>query len=330
MAEWIVERGIAEDRAMLVDGEEVLAAKVCWPGSPNPGSLHDARLASRAGGASRGVARLADGTEVLLDKLPRDVTEGSAIRLIITRAPIAERGRLKRAVGKLEDAALGGGGGQRDDCFGQSLSGEAPVRHLPHGRFLDHRWDDIWDSASEGCIDFPGGSLLLTVTPAMTVIDVDGTGSPRDLSLAAAPAVAKALRWFDIGGIIGIDFPTIVAKAERKAVDAALDEALAGWPHERTAMNGFGFVQIVARLEGPSLLHRFATSRLGMAARMALRRAEMASGPGEILLTIHPALERRLKQEWLDELQRRTGRPTRIETDPGLAIEAAQAQIVAR
>ena len=93
-------------------------------------------------------------------------------------------------------------------------------------------------------------------------------------------------------------------------------------------MNGFGFVQLVARLEGPSLLHRFATSRLGMAARMALRRAEMVEGAGATLLTVHPALKTKLRPEWLAEVKRRTGRPLRIETDPGLAIEAAAAQIV--
>ena len=73
---------------------------------------------------------------------------------------------------------------------------------------------------------------------------------------------------------------------------------------------------------------RFATSRTGMAARMALRRAEMVDGPGVTLLTVHPALKAKLKSEWLAEVERRTGRPLRIETDPGLAIEAAAAQVV--
>lgn len=163
----------------------------------------------------------------------------------------------------------------------------------------------------------------------MAVIDVDGDGNPRELSRAAIPAIARALQWFDLGGNIGIDFPTIEAKADRKAIDEALAEALAGWPHERTAMNGFGFVQLVARLEGPSLLQRFAASRTGMCARMALRAAEMAAGSGRVmLLSIHPALKAKLKPEWLDELARRTGKELRIETDPGLALEASQAQIV--
>jgi Ribonuclease G/E len=199
-------------------------------------------------------------------------------------------------------------------------------------RFPAALWEDVWHAASSASLDFPAGEILISVTPAMTVIDVDGIGAPRDVALAAVPAIARALRWFELGGNIGIDFPTLAAKTDRRAVDEAIDAALADWPHERTAMNGFGFVQLVARLEGPSLLHRFASARLGAAARMVLRRAELAADIGTgraLLLTVHPALKAKLKEAWLAELARRTGREVRIETDPGLAIEAAHAQLLA-
>jgi Ribonuclease G/E len=166
----------------------------------------------------------------------------------------------------------------------------------------------------------------------MTVIDIDGVGTPREVALAAVPVIAQALAWFDLGGNIGIDFPTLQTKEDRRAVDTALEVALSDWPHERTAMNGFGFVQLVARLTGPSLLHRFSVARLGMAARMALRRAELAADAGTgrvLLLTVHPALKAKLNPAWLDELARRTGREVRIAADPGLAIEAAHAQLIA-
>jgi hypothetical protein len=45
-------------------------------------------------------------------------------------------------------------------------------------------------------------------------------------------------------------------------------------------------------------------------------------------LRVHPALKAKLKPEWLTELARRTGREVRVETDPGLALEAPSAQIV--
>ncbi len=315
---WLIEEGIGETRALLVEGERVLAAKVMWPGELAAGARTSGRLTAKLKGARRGVALLEDGTEVLVDHLPAHITEGQSLDLVITRAALAERGRLKRA-----QARVAGGDAP---LHAASWPEGRVVRRFPAGL-----WEEVWHAASSGSIAFPNGEILVSVTPAMTVIDIDGIGAPRELALAAVPAIAQALVWFDLGGNIGIDFPTLATKEDRRLVDAALGEMLASWPHERTAMNGFGLVQLVARLEGPSLLHRFATARLGMAARMALRRTELAAdaGTGRALeLRVHPALQAKLKPEWLDELARRTGREVRIATDPGLAIEAANAQLL--
>ena len=303
---------MGETRAILRDGEKVLAAKCRWPGELYAGQAIAAKLTAKRG--TRGTATTPEGREVLVDKLPRDATEGATLDLVVTRAAMTERGRHKLPAARPAAAVMTG-----EDVF---ESGKR-VRRFPAGT-----WEEVWHAASSGEIAFDGGSLLFAVTPAMTLVDIDGALDPRTLALAAVGPLAEALRQFDLGGSIGIDFPTLEAKADRKAIDTALEEALADWPHERTAMNGFGFVQIVARLEGPSLLHRFATSRVGMAARMALRRAELVEGASVTLLTVHPALKAKLKPNWITEVERRTGRPLRIETDPGLAIEAATAQIV--
>lgn len=313
MPEWLVEEGVGETRALLMDGDEVLAAKCRWPGELHAGQSVRAKLTSKRG--TRGTAVTSQGRELLVDKLPQGASEGSTLDLAITRAAMTERGRFKLPAAR--PAALVSSG---NDIFGNARR----VHRFPAGA-----WEEVWHAASSGEVAFNGGSLLFAVTPAMTLVDIDGDLDLRSLALAAVGPLAAALRQFDLGGSIGVDFPTLQAKADRKAVDTALDDALADWPHERTAMNGFGLVQLVARLEGPSLLHRFATSRTGMAARMALRRAEMVDGPGVTLLTVHPALKAKLKFEWLAEVERRTGRPLRIETDPGLAIEAAAAQVVA-
>lgn len=316
MPEWLVERGIGEDRAVLMDGESVVAAKCRWPGELYAGQSIKARLVRKEAGNTRGLGELADGRTILIDRLPRNAQEGAVLSLAITRGAIAERGRYKLPAARPTDATI-----PADDIFASAR----PVHRLPQGA-----WEDVWDAASSGEIAFAGGSLLFSATPAMTLIDIDGTLPPRELALAAVPPLARALRWFDLGGSIGIDFPTIADKPGRRAVDESLGAALADWPHERTAMNGFGFVQIVARLEGPSLLHRMATVRLGAATRMALRRAERIDGAGETLLTIHPSLSAKLRPEWRDELVRRTGRPLQVQIDPALAIEAAHAQLVSR
>ena len=316
MAEWLIEDGIAETRALLVEGEQVLAARVQWPGGLVAGMRVPGRLTSKLKGTRRGVVVLDGGAEALVDHLPPDVTEGQMLTLVITRASLAERGRLKRAQARVA-------GADTADAPA-SLVDNRKVHRFPAGL-----WEEVWHSASSASLDFPGGEILVSVTPAMTLVDVDGIGPPRDVALAAVPAIARALAWFDLGGNIGIDFPTLSEKADRRAVDEALAAALADWPHERTAMNGFGFIQLVAKLEGPSLLHRFATSRTGMCARLALRVAERAEGHGAVLeLRVHPALKAKLKPQWLDELARRTGRAVRIEADPGLALEAPSAQIL--
>ena len=103
---WIVEHGIGEKRALLMDGDTVLAAKVQWPGEARAGTTTMARLVFRPAGSSRGVARTGDGLEVLVDKLPRTAAEGREYMLYLTRAPIAERGRYKRAQGRIVNGDL--------------------------------------------------------------------------------------------------------------------------------------------------------------------------------------------------------------------------------
>ncbi|MEL6738561.1 MAG: ribonuclease E/G [Pseudomonadota bacterium] len=324
MSEWLIEEGIGETRSLLIEGGEAVAAKLEWPGELTAGTKAMAQLIATPAGARRGVAQLENGAQVLIDHLPRELTEGASFALHISRAAIAERGRFKRAHGRYHGPSLTDALPKDQAEANTPLSAAKVVPAFEAGQ-----WEEVWHAASSGSIAFAGGEIVCSVTPAMTVIDIDGEDDPKALALAAVPAITQSLRLFDLGGNIGIDFPTIEAKADRRAVDEALSEALSDWPHERTAMNGFGFVQLVARLEGPSLLHRFATSRTGLCARYALRAGERAQGNGPMLeLRVHPALKAKLKPQWIEELTRRTGKQVRIETDPALALEAPHAQIL--
>ncbi len=317
---WLVEQGIGEERALrYVDGRAV-AARLRWPGRLEAGLVADAVLIERTAGASRGRARFSSGEEALVDRLPRDASEGATLRLEVTRAALRERGR-----GKLAQAKPTTGTPRQAPSLADSLPDAAIVRGFPDGA-----WDEVWSDAWEGAAVFAGGSLLFAPTPGMTVIDVDGHLPARALALAAVEPLAEAFERFALGGSIGIDFPTLTARGDRKAVDAALGGALAGWDHERTAMNGFGFVQIVARQRGPSILHRLAFDRAGAAARLLLRQAEALESAGAILLTAHPAVIAAIEPQWLAELERRAGKQVRTGSDPSLALGPGHAQIVPR
>lgn len=321
MDEWLVEEGVAEHRAVTFKAGRIAAARVEWPGSVAAGWVVDARLASRTAGSSRGTAITASGEEILVDRLPRVASEGTTIRLAIVRAAIIGPGRLKRAQGRPTEANLA-----QPTLAEQLRSTGAAVRVVR--RFEGHDWDELIDEALAAETQFPGGTLLFAPTAAMTAVDIDGDLTPEALASAAVPAIAAALPRFDLAGSIAVDFPTLPAKEARRRVDGALEQALAAWPHERTAMNGFGLVQLVARLERPSLLHLASWQRAGLVWRRLLRRAEGLEGPGSIQLAISPRLEPAIPPAHIAELERRSGKRVEVNTVATLALDAPHAQLV--
>ncbi|WP_019515498.1 hypothetical protein [Sphingomonas sp. Mn802worker] len=299
---WLYEDGIGEARAALVDDDRIVAARIELPDRLRVGTVARARLTEFQ------VATLDTGEQVMLDRRPAGVTLGSAITVEVTREAIPEPGRAKRARARLSDATPATG----PDLLARITATGMPVRtvraHEPD--LLEQAgWSEVLDEALTGEIAFSGGALRMSPTPAMTLFDVDGDGPLDTLAERAAVAVARAIRRHGIGGSIGIDSPSITGKAARHAVAAAIDAHLPP-PFERTAVNGFGFLQIVRPRPRASLPERLRDDLAAASTRAALRQIERvpATAPNRHRLSAPVRACLDAHSHWIDELVRRTGR----------------------
>lgn len=310
MAEWLYEAGIGEARAALVEQGGIVKARieVDRPG-PRLGAVLAARLAEITVKGREGRVSY-DGGEAMLSPLPPGLTQGAALDVEIVRETIPEPGRAKLPRAAPADAPPRPG----PDLLARIVASGIPVRHCrahQSDQLEAAGWSEVLEEAMTGDISFAGatkGALRMTPTPAMTLFDVDGHPPLEALALAAARAVAAAIVRFDIGGSIGVDFPTLTGKAARAAVNAAIDAGLPQ-PFERTAMNGFGFVQIVRRRARAALPELLRADPAAAETRALLRRIERIPPPGPTRHPVRPAVLSVLRAHphWITELGRRTG-----------------------
>lgn len=310
MPEWLYEAGIGECRAALVEHGRIVEAAIERQGRGLPaGSIVEARIVETVVPRRNARIALEGGGEALLDGIPPGLSEGRSFFARIVREAIPEPGRIKLPKAVVEPDADTPETGPR---LLERITGDFPVRQLlPHEPDLLEAagWSELLDEAENGEIAFTGGALRLAITPAMTLFDVDGTLPAPQLAIAAAGATAAAIRRHGIGGSIGIDFPTLPDKAARKAAGDAFDQAM-HQPFERTAINGFGFMQVICRRVRASLPEVLREDPAGAALRAALRRIERDPPPPGQRAALAPPLLKRLANcpAWRAELARRTGR----------------------
>ncbi|WP_267396749.1 MULTISPECIES: ribonuclease [unclassified Sphingomonas] len=307
MPEWLYEAGIGESRAALVDDDRIIEAAIELDGALRLGTVARAKLVEVLPGRS---GRLdLGGTELLLPRVPAGITQGATLTVEIVREALPEAGRAKPPRAVAVDPATPPADGP--DLLARLTASGHPVRHV-----LAHQpdaleaagWSELLDEATSGEIAFPLGSLRMSPTPAMTLFDVDGPPPLESLALAAARAVAEAIRRHAVGGSIGIDFPTLAGKAPRLAVADMIDTHLP-MPFERTAVNGFGFLQIVRPRPRASLPEGLRADPVGAAARAALRTMERVpvGAPRQHRLAAPVYAYLHARPAWLAALARRTG-----------------------
>lgn len=311
MPEWLIERGIGETRAALVDDGRIVEARIVRDDIVPAGTILNAQLKT----VGRNAIAIADGREYLLPKGAPGVTQGAALRIEVTREELGGAEPWKRPLARATDD---------EPRPAAALEGRELAFPNPTDELEATGWSDLLDEARSGVIAFPGGELRISLTPAMTLIDVDGQLPPAELAIVGAGAAANAIRRHGIGGSIGIDLPTIEGKGARQASAEAVD-AILPKPFERTAVNGFGFLQIV-RPRTHASTFELAADRAAFEARALLRIASREVGA--IRLAAHPAVITELNRNpgWLDRISRHTGGLITLRSDPSLAMSAGHAE----
>ncbi|WP_194744411.1 ribonuclease [Thermaurantiacus tibetensis] len=308
MAEAFLDERPGETRAAVVEGGAIVAMDVARAfDGIQPGAIVEGRIGPMLDG--RATVRLAGETGLL--EGPCALPEGAAVRLEVVRAAIPEAGRWRPAKLRL---ARPGAALAPAPSLAARLRAEGLAVRAGFSEAVAEAWEAHWTEAETGEVRIPGGRLLLSPTPALLAVDIDGRPDPE----AAARAVAAVIRRFGIGGSIAVDFPTRPGSGWRKAAAAAFDAAMTGMAYERSAVSGFGLLHVVRPRLRPSLLDRAMFERDRTAALALLVHALRDPRPGPLRLVARPAVIRLLRDrpELVAAVERAAGRPVALVADP--------------
>ena len=236
-----------------------------------------------------------DNSELLLRSKISD-PEGMRLTFEVTREAIAEPGRVKPAEIALRDSGCAQPS-QKDALWDARLTAFAqPVISASIAEAFD-----IALSGQSKCGDV---TISFQRTKAGLVLDVDGIGNAFDINRVAATEVARLLRLYQVGAMVMIDFVSMESKAQRMQIAEIFDAAsvVDGRPFERTAINGYGMMQVVRARPRPSVLdHLFGTRIAALSdetqAYWLLRAVAQSSGFGARTVTTGPEVATLLQSD---------------------------------
>ena len=172
------------------------------------------------------------------------------------------------------------------------------------------------------------GSVIISFqrTKAGLAFDVDGIGSAFDINQVAAAEIARLLRLYQVGAMVMIDFVSMEPKAQRTQIAEIFDAASRSdaRPFERTAINGYGFMQVVRARPRPSVLdHLFGTRIAALSdetqAYWLLRAVAQSSGFGARTVTALPDVATLLESQtwagWRTQAMRAAGADVLVVAD---------------
>ncbi len=312
MADFHLLERAGETRAAVVENFRLVEMHLARDGDGLlAGARLPARLKTKVG--TRGIAE-ANGEELLVEPWPAGATEGATVTVEVTRAAWREEGRElgRDRLAKARPTTM-------DPWPAPSLASALHARGhvLQPGWPSDvaAQWDDAFEAAELGRMSFDGGSLSFAPTPAFTAVDVDGHGVA--LLAPALKTLARTIRLWGLGGSIVVDCPA-ADRDQRQAAADLFDQAMGKLAFERTAINGFGLMQIVRPRPGPSVLERAQLDRAGTRAiaLMAAATRDTGTGPMRLVGGAAPIRWLEARPHLVETLARTTGRPVALRADP--------------
>jgi len=197
---------------------------------------------------------IADDNSELLLRSKMGAPEGARILFEVTREAIAEPGRHKPPEIILRE-------GVHEAPIDKDALWDARMASLGQS-IINASIAEGFDVAIAGQSQIGDVTISFQRTKAGLVVDIDGIGDAFAINMVAATEIARLLRLYQVGAMVLIDFVSMESKAQRTQVAEAFDAASLADPRpfERTAINGYGMMQVVRARPRPSILdHLFGT-----------------------------------------------------------------------
>ena len=239
---------------------------------------------------------IADDNSELLLRSKMGAPEGARIMFEVTREAIAEPGRNKPPEIILREGVC-------EPLMGKDALWEARVASLEPSA-INASIAEGFDVAIAGQSQRGDVTISFQRTKAGLVFDIDGIGDAFAINMIAATEIARLLRLYQVGAMVLIDFVSMESKAQRTQIAEAFDAASVAdlRPFERTAINGYGMMQVVRARPRPSVLDQLFGTRIAALsdetqAYWLLRAVAESHGFGVRSVTARPEVATLLQSE---------------------------------
>jgi hypothetical protein len=239
---------------------------------------------------------IADDNSELLLRSKMGAPEGARIMFEVTREAIAEPGRNKPPEIILREGVC-------EPLMGKDALWETRVASLGPSA-INASIAEGFDVAIAGQSQRGDVTISFQRTKAGLVFDIDGIGDAFAINMVAATEIARLLRLYQVGAMVLIDFVSMDSKAQRTQIAEAFDAASVADPRpfERTAINGYGMMQVVRARPRPSVLDQLFGTRIAALsdetkAYWLLRAVAQSTGFGTRTVTAQPDVATLLQSE---------------------------------